>query len=229
MKYDNIVKGIFLERPNRFIAKVLINGKEETVHVKNTGRCKELLIKGREIYLKHESNPNRKTAYSLISVNKDGLLVNMDSQVPNLVVFEALSNNLITGISGKEIKREKTFGSSRFDIYFENFDKEAFMEVKGVTLEENGYARFPDAPTSRGVKHINELIKAKAEGYDAFIFFLLQMKGMKEFTPNYTTDEAFSYALENADKKGVKILCYDCIVDPDSITINKEVKISLGK
>lgn len=223
MIYKNIVEGIFLERPNRFIAKVLIKGQEEIVHVKNTGRCKELLIKGAKIYLQHSNNPNRKTAYSLIAVEKNNKIVNIDSQVPNVVVEEALKNGKIKNIMPSIIKREVSYLNSRFDIYFENNNKKCFMEVKGVTLENDGVAMFPDAPTLRGKRHIEELIKATNEGYVAYILFLVQMGGIKSFRPNYKTDIEFSKTLDFAKEIGVNILVYDTIVTSCSININKNI------
>lgn len=227
MIYTNIVEGTFLERPNRFIAHVLIDGQIEIAHVKNTGRCRELLIKGVKVFLKYEDNPSRKTKYSLIAVDKKGLLINMDSQVPNKVVFDALVENKIEGIQAENIKRESTYGNSRFDIYFEEQNRKSYMEVKGVTLEEDGIARFPDAPTQRGLKHINELIRAKEEGYNSYVLFLIQMDHIKEFMPNYGTDREFAEGVKNAHNKGVKILCYNSIVEKDKIVINKAVKINL--
>lgn len=225
MKYENIVEGIFLERPNRFIAKVLINGQEEIAHVKNTGRCRELLIKGVQVYLRHEANPLRKTKYSLISVIKDSMLINMDSQIPNYVVYEALKENKIQGINAVDIKKEVKFNNSRFDLYFKNSGKSSFMEVKGVTLEEKGFAMFPDAPTERGAKHIHELMKAKEEGYGAYLFFLIQMDKINAFGPHYERDPIFSEALEEAYRKGVEILCYNSKVSIDSISMGEKIQL----
>lgn len=175
MKYNKIVKGKFIERPNRFIAYCDIDGKVEKVHVKNTGRCKELLIEGCTVYLEESDNPNRKTKYSLVAVEKGKRLINMDSQIPNKVVYEALENGLIQlpGLNEEitYIKPEQKYHDSRFDIYLETKNKKVFIEIKGVTLEENGVVMFPDAKTERGVKHINELIKAKNDGYECYIFF----------------------------------------------------------
>lgn len=226
MKYQNIYEGIFLDRPNRFIANVLINGKKEKVHVKNTGRCKEILVKGTKIYLEKSNNPNRKTRYSLISAYKKNKLINIDSQVPNQVVFEAIEANEIKELKNVDIlKREVTFENSRFDIYFEKNNEKGFVEVKGVTLESNGLSLFPDAPTKRGTKHIKEMIKAIEKGYKGYIFFLVQIKGIKKFTPNTIMDKNFSEALIKASKKGVNILAYNSIVEKDSIKIGKEVEI----
>ena len=227
MKYNKIVEGIFLTRPNRFIAQVLIDGEEETVHVKNTGRCKELLIPGARIILEDCShNLNRKTKYSLIAVWKGDILVNMDSQVPNKVVFDAINENKIRGYENLDfLKREVTYGNSRFDMYFENKDEKGFIEVKGVTLENNGISMFPDAPTERGTKHVLEMIQAVKEGYKGAIFFLIQIKKIKEFRLNWQMDENFSQAIKLASENGVDIIAYDSIVRDNDIYINKPVKI----
>lgn len=231
MKYKEIKKAVFLERPNRFIAKVLVDGSEETVHVKNTGRCKELLIKGSTVYLSVSDNPKRKTKYDLIGVDKityNGILkINMDSQIPNDVVEEWLKKGKLFS-KNAFIKREVFYNKSRFDFYIEEGSRKAFLEVKGVTLEENGIAMFPDAPTERGIKHINELISAVNEGYEGYIFFVIQMKNVTAFTPNYKTHAAFGEALKMAEKSGVNILAYDCIVMDDSIVIDKEIKVNLN-
>lgn len=230
MKYKEVVKGIFKERPNRFIAKVEIDGVEETVHVKNTGRCKELLLENSVVYLFVSNNPSRKTKYDLIAVEKQTengtILINMDSQAPNDMVSEWLPKS---GLFSENafFKREVTFGKSRFDFYVEDADKKAFIEVKGVTLENNGVALFPDAPTERGVKHINELCTCVENGYSAFIIFVIQMSGVKLFKPNDTTHKAFGDALRKAEKSGVKILAYDSKVENDIVIINNPVKIEL--
>lgn len=224
MEYKNTVKGIFKNRPNRFIANVIINGKEETVHVKNTGRCKELLIEGVTVILEESDNTNRKTKYSLISVYKGEKLINMDSQSPNSVFTEALIDGEIEQIGSVDfLKREVKYNNSRFDIYYEKNNKKGFIEVKGVTLEENGVVMFPDAPTERGTKHILELIEAKKEGYDVGIAFVVQMKDVKYFTPNKERDKKFYDALYKAYKEGVNIYVYDCIVTENSITLDKKV------
>ncbi len=231
MKYNKIVEGIFIKRPNRFIAQVLIDGVEETVHVKNTGRCRELLISGARVILEDCSyNPNRKTKYSLIAVFKDNMLVNMDSQVPNSVVFEALKENKVDGFNDLTyIKREVTFGKSRFDIYYENKEEKGFIEVKGVTLEENGVAMFPDAPTERGAKHVLEMIEAVKEGYRGAIFFLIQMKGPYIFNPNWKMDKDFSDAVKKASEYGVRILAYDSLVSYDEIRIGNPISIDFSR
>lgn len=226
MKYENIVKGTFLSRPNRFIAEVLIDGIKQTVHVKNTGRCKELLIKGNEVWLQKSDNPLRKTAYDLIAVKKGDLLINMDSQIPNAVAAEWLKKGKLFS---KEvvIKREVTFGNSRFDLFFEDKNCKAFIEVKGVTLENDGVASFPDAPTLRGVKHINELIKCVQNGFEAYIIFIIQMKGVHLFTPNFETHPEFGEALKKAQQNGVKIIALDCIVTENSIEADSFVNIKI--
>ena len=227
MIYKNIIEGIFLSRPNRFIANVLIDGREETVHVKNTGRCKELLVQGTTVYLEVSDNPDRKTKYDLIAVQKNGeKLINMDSQVVNSIASDWLKKgNIFT--ENAVIRREVTYGNSRFDIYVEDGQRKAFVEVKGVTLEENGEVRFPDAPTARGVKHINELIKCIDEGYEAYVLFVIQMKGVSYFTPNDLTHKEFGDTLRRASKKGVRIIAVDCIVSSDSIEIDSEVEVRL--
>ena len=227
MKYNNIVEGRFIERPNRFIAKVEIGGVTETVHVKNTGRCRELLVKGTTVYLEKSNNPERKTGYDLIAVLKNGkTLINMDSQIPNAVTEEWLrKGNLFS--KDAVIRREVTHNKSRFDFYIEEGGRKIFLEVKGCTLETDGIARFPDAPTERGVKHINELIDCTNLGFEAYILFVIQMKGIKHFEPNDKTHSAFGDALRNAESKGVRILAYDCNVTKDTIEIDKEIKVLL--
>lgn len=232
MIYKEVKKAVFIERPNRFIAKVLVDGKEETVHVKNTGRCKELLLKGSTVYLSVSDNMKRKTKYDLIGVDKNtdaGLLkINMDSQIPNDVVGEWLKNKNLFSENAK-IKREVFYNKSRFDFYIEDGERKAFLEVKGVTLEENGIAMFPDALTERGIKHVNELVGAVKEGFEGYIFFVIQMKNVSSFVPNYKTHPEFGDVLKNAHSKGVKILAFDCIVTDDSIVIDKEIKVDLNK
>lgn len=228
MKYKNINKGIFKSRPNRFIANVEIDGKIEVCHVKNTGRCKELLVTDAAVYLEKSDNPNRKTLYDLIAVEKGDRLINMDSQVPNRAVEEWIKAG---GLIGEDpyVRPESKFGDSRFDFYVESAtaERKAYVEVKGCTLECDGAAKFPDAPTLRGIKHINELIKCAQNGFEAYIIFLIQMSNINYFTPNYETHPAFGEALKNANKKGVKILAFDSIVTPDSIVLNKPVDIRL--
>ena len=226
MRYENIVKGIFLNRPNRFIAKVLIDNTEHTVHVKNTGRCKELLIKGNEVWLQKSNNPLRKPAYDLIAVKKGDLLINMDSQIPNAVAAEWLKKgNLFSNEA--VIKREVTFGNSRFDLFVQDNSRKAFIEVKGVTLENDGMASFPDAPTLRGVKHINELIECVKCGFEAYIIFIIQMKGVHLFTPNYETHPEFGEALKKAQQNGVNVIALDCIVTENAIEADSFINIKI--
>lgn len=226
MRYNVVKKAIFLKRPNRFIARVLLDGKEEIAHVKNTGRCREILMEGTEVFLEKAENLNRKTGYSLISAYKGNALINIDSQVPNAVVFEGISNKKVSEFLGVcKLKREVFYGNSRFDIYFETPFEKGFIEVKGVTLEENGVAMFPDAPTERGTKHVNEMVKAVQEGYSGYIFFLIQMKGVEYFTPYEKMDSDFAAALKNARDNGVKILAYDSYVTESEITIDREIKV----
>jgi sugar fermentation stimulation protein A len=229
--YNKTEKGVFLERPNRFIAKVLINGNEETVHVKNTGRCKELLVKGCTVVVSESDNPSRKTKYDLIAVYKtydDGtsILINMDSQVPNAVAAEWLEKGSLFS-KNAIIKREVTFENSRFDIYVEDGDRRAFVEVKGVTLENNGTALFPDAPTLRGIKHLNELAVARSRGFEAYVLFIVQMKGVFAFKPNDAMHAEFGDALRKACEKGVKALAVDCAVTENSISGDLHIPVVL--
>ncbi len=231
MKYENIIKGRFIERPNRFIAKVEIDGVTETVHVKNTGRCKELLVQGCIVYLEKSDNPLRKTKYDLVAVEKQRegkphLLINMDSQIPNAATEEWLRKGNIFS-ENAVIRREMKYGASRFDFYIEDGDRKAFLEVKGVTLENDGVASFPDAPTERRIKHINELVKCMADGYEAYILFVIQMKEISLFTPNYKTHPEFGEALCEAERAGVEIIAVDCNVTAESIEIDSEVKVRL--
>lgn len=226
MDYHNIRQGTFQERPNRFIAYVEIEGSRETVHVKNTGRCAELLIPGVTVYVQEADQPGRKTRWDLIGVEKGSRLVNIDSQVPNQLVKEWLEEgNLFERID--RIRPEYTYGSSRFDLYVEADGKKIFIEVKGVTLEEDGVVRFPDAPSERAVKHVEELKAAVEEGYEAYVFFVVQMKDVRYFTPNMDTHPAFGEALFDAAAHGVHVLAYDCQVERESIHIVKQVPVVL--
>ncbi len=226
MKYRSIVKGNFISRPNRFVANVIIDGKETACHVKNTGRCRELLKEGTEIFLEKSDNPERKYRYSLITVRKGERLVNMDSQAPNKAVGEFLKKGgLFEDV--KLIKPECKYGNSRFDFYVEYADRRAFIEVKGVTLENDGIVSFPDAPTERGSKHLRELCECLKEGYEAYVFFVVQMKNVLYFTPNEEHDPVFAETLRMAEKEGVKILCYDCLVTEDEMIIKDKVKVVL--
>ena len=226
MKYERIKVGRFLKRPNRFIAHVEIDGREEVVHVKNTGRCAELLRPGATVYLQEAENPDRKTRWDLISVEKEGRMINMDSQITNYAVKEWItSGHWFRDVT--LVRPETTYGNSRFDLYVEYAGKKAFIEVKGVTLEEENVVRFPDAPSDRAIKHLEELVKAKKEGYESYVFFVIQMKGVRYFTPNRSTHEAFAEALVRAAQAGVKVLAYDCHVEADCIEINEEVPVIL--
>ena len=229
MNYKQVIEGTFLERPNRFIAYVNIEGRKETVHVKNTGRCKELLTAGSKVYLSVADNPNRKTKYDLIAVEKQRegkspLLINMDSQIVNDVAEEWLKRGKLFS-DRAVVRREVTYGKSRFDFYIEDQERKVFLEVKGVTLEHNGVVSFPDAPTERGVKHIRELIQCTEEGYEAYILFIIQMKDVTSFYPNDSTHKAFGDALRQANKAGVKILAYDCKVTPKSIELDGQIVV----
>ncbi|TCT12302.1 sugar fermentation stimulation protein A [Natranaerovirga pectinivora] len=228
MEYIRVVEGVFIKRPNRFIAHVLIDNKEEIVHVKNTGRCLEILKPGVKVFLEPSTNPNRKTKYSLISVYKKDMLINIDSQVPNKVVYDGIVSNHIECLKDVTfLKREVTYNNSRFDIYYEKGKEKGFIEVKGVTLEEDGIAMFPDAPTTRGTKHINELIEGNKEGYINYIFFLIQMDEINRFKPNIERDKAFSEAVKKAKENGITILGYNSGVTRDSIIINKKIYIDI--
>lgn len=226
MQYNYIIQGRFLERPNRFIARVEIDGRVETVHVKNTGRCRELLTKNARVYLEKSDKAERSTAYDLVAVEKGERLINMDSQAPNKAVGEwllekKLFHDLVL------LRPETTYGSSRFDFYVETASEKIFLEVKGVTLEENGVVRFPDAPSDRAVKHMEELVQAGKDGYRVFVLFVIQMEGVRYFTPNYDTHREFAEALCKAAEAGVEVLAYDCLVTPDSMRINRPVPVRL--
>lgn len=215
MKYPNIVRAVFVSRPNRFIATVRLDGRTETVHVKNTGRCRELLIPGSEVWLTEPGSPGRKTRYDLVAVRKPtGVLFNIDSQAPNTVVKEWLSNR-----NFDKVVPEYTYGNSRIDFYMERGDDRFLMEVKGCTLEVDGIGYFPDAPTTRGVKHINELAAAASKGYKAVLAFVIQMEGVFEVRPNIATHPEFGAALLEAQKAGVKVLFLTCHVEPDTLEI----------
>ncbi len=225
MNYRRILPGTFLSRPNRFIAQVDIGGKPCVCHVKNTGRCRELLLPGARVYLEESGNPARKTKYDLVAVEKGKLLINMDSQAPNKAAAEAMPR-LLPGLS--LLRPETVFGNSRFDFYAETKTGEKwFIEVKGVTLEENGVARFPDAPTLRGAKHLRELCRCVEEGFHACALFVIQMKGVRYFEPNRATDPEFARALETAAAHGVRLFAVDCLVSPNSMTVDSPVEIRL--
>ena len=226
MKYDNIRSAVFVNRINRFTANIEIDGEVSLCHVKNTGRLRELLLSGTECFVQVHDNPERKTKYSLIAVKKANEVVNIDSQAPNKVFYEwARSGGFLDGVT--LIKPEKTFGNSRFDCYIERADEKIFVEVKGVTLEKEGVALFPDAPTERGVKHLRELCECVKDGYKAYIVFVVQMKGVHSFSPNRETHKEFADALCECRKSGVNIICVDCHVTPDSLGISKEIEVKL--
>jgi len=226
MTYPNVSPAVFLSRPNRFIAHALLDDAEVICHVKNTGRCKELLVHGATVYIQKSESPLRKTQYDLIAVRKGPRLINMDSQAPNRVFYERLQNGrYIESIT--RIKPEARFGTSRFDFYVEAGERRIFIEVKGVTLEEDGVALFPDAPTERGVRHLRELAQCVAVGYEAHVVFVVQMSEVCYFTPNDTTHVAFGEALRDAAAAGVEVAALDCIVEPDRLEINGEIPIKL--
>ena len=226
MKYENIIKARFISRPNRFIAEVEIDGNIEIAHVKNTGRCKELLTEGATVYVQKFNNPARKTKYDLISVVKNGMLINMDSQAPNKVFGEWVSQgNFAADVD--LIKPECKYGNSRFDFYIEAGGRKIFAEIKGVTLEEEGIVMFPDAPTERGLKHIKELCECVKNGYEGYIFFIIQMEQCKYFTPNKVTHPEFAEVLKKASECGVNIKAMNCNVTKDELIILKEVEIKL--
>lgn len=226
MIYENIKKAKFINRPNRFIANIEIDGEHEVCHVKNTGRCKELLTEGVDIYVQEFNNSSRKTKYDLISVYKEDRLINIDSQAPNKVFYEYLINGFLFQ-NIKLIKPERKYKTSRFDFYIETDEKKIFVEVKGVTLEEDGVVMFPDAPTERGLKHLNELADCIDEGYDAYVCFVIQMKDVLYFTPNYITHKEFGETLKDVKKKGVNILALDCDVTKDSLSLRNMVDVKL--
>ena len=225
MRYEKMVPGRFLRRDNRFVAQVEISGSQETVHVKNTGRCRELLTPGAQVWCALSDNPSRKTKYDLITVRKGGYLINMDSQAPNAAAKEWLERG---GLGPAElVKPEQKFGQSRFDFYLERQGKGMYLEVKGVTLEEGGVCRFPDAPTERGAKHLRELIAAKEAGFDAGVLFVIQMRPVRWLEPNDATDPAFGKALREAAAAGVQVLAVDCLVTEDTMEIGDAVEVRL--
>ena len=226
MKYKNIEEGIFISRPNRFIAYCEVEGKKETCHVKNTGRCKELLIPGVKVLLEKSDNEKRKTPFDLVSVYKGERLINMDSMAPNKVFGEFVSEGKFIEKVHK-IKPEYTYGNSRIDFYIETENKKILAEVKGVTLEIENAVYFPDAPTERGVKHIEELMKAKEDGFEVYIIFVTQMKGVKFFSPNRNTHPEFAEKLIEAKNKGVNIKCYECEVKVGEVNITSEIPVIL--
>ena len=225
MKYQDIVPGTFLTRPNRFIAHIVIDGKTEICHVKNTGRCRELLPTGAQVFCQNVLSPTRKTKYDLIAVQKGERLINMDSQAPNAAAREWLQGGGLGEI--RDLRAEVTHGGSRFDFAFTKDGIPCFLEVKGVTLENDGVCAFPDAPTLRGARHLQELTLLRREGFGAYILFVIQMADVQYLHPNDATDPAFATALREASKAGVTVLAMDCCVTPDSMTIGKAVDIHL--
>ncbi|MBE6623694.1 MAG: DNA/RNA nuclease SfsA [Ruminococcaceae bacterium] len=230
MKYENIYEGIFKKRLNRFVCTVEIDGKTYEAHLKNTGRLKELLFEGNCVYLEKTENPNRKTLFDVVfaqkKIGENNVIINIDSQSANDTAYEWLGRCGHFSENAK-ISREVTYGSSRFDFYIEDGSRKIFLEVKGCTLEKDFVAYFPDAPTERGVKHINELINSVYDGYEAYILFIVQMKGVKELRPNELTHKAFADALRTAQKSGVKIIAVDCITEKDTIFADKEIPVIL--
>ena len=225
MHYSNMVPGIFLSRPNRFIAHVLIDGMEEICHVKNTGRCRELLIPDARVWCQRSDNPIRKTKYDLIAVQKGDRLINMDSQAPNAAAKEFLLTGGLGDIS--DLRAETVHGDSRFDFSFTLNGKPCLLEVKGVTLENNGVCAFPDAPTQRGTKHLHGLINAAAEGYGTYVLFVIQMADVSYLRPHDETDPQFAEALRSAAAAGVQILAMDCAVMPDAMVIRNPIPLHL--
>lgn len=229
MKYKNsIVPGIFLKRINRFIAEVEIYGKKELVHVRNTGRCREIFLPGARIFLEEGNGEKRKTKYSLVAVYKEDRLINVDSQIVNYVFEEGVLNNKVPFLKNPDVfLREKTYNNSRFDFYYEQNDKKGFIEIKGVTLEKDNKTMFPDAPTLRGQKHLKELIHGVNEGYENYLVFIIQMENTESFRPHWETDPAFAEGIEEAKQKGVKIFAYDTVVLPENITLNKTISVKI--
>ena len=226
MQYGKILPARFLSRPNRFVARVEAEGEELVCHVKNTGRCRELLVPGATVWLEESPNPSRKTKFDLIAVEKGDRLINMDAQAPNKVFGEwAAAGGFREGLT--LLRPETTYGSSRIAFYWESSKSRGFVEVKGVTLEEDGVVRVPDAPTLRGVKHLDELVKAHEAGYEAAVCFVIQMENVRWFAPNDVTHPEFGQALRRAAQAGVEILAMDCAVTPQSLTMGKSVPIRL--
>ena len=226
IRYPNMVEGRFLSRPNRFIAHVEIAGREEICHVKNTGRCRELLQPGVRVWCQHHDDPKRKTDWSLITVQKGERLVNLDSQIPNKLAYDYLKNGGL-GFVPELVKAEQVYDKSRFDLYYEAGERKGFVEVKGVTLEEDGVARFPDAPTERGQKHLQELQKAVSEGYEAWALFVIQMESIKKMEPNRPRDPGFADALAEAAGNGVHVRAVQCRVTPDTLDVIGEIPVEL--
>ena len=225
MKYANMVPGTFLSRPNRFIAHVQIGGQTEVVHVKNTGRCRELLPAGAQVWCQRSDNPARKTMYDLITVRKGERLINMDSQAPNLAAKEWLSSGGLGQV--EELRAETVHGDSRFDFSFRKDGRQCFLEVKGVTLETDGVCAFPDAPTERGAKHLRGLTEAAKSGFGAYVLFVIQMADVKYLHPNDATDPGFGAALREAAAAGVQVLAVDCEVTVEEMRLRNPVPVRL--
>ncbi len=225
MRYGKMVAGRFVARPNRFIAHVEIDGEVQICHVKNTGRCRELLPAGAEVWCEVAANPERKTKYDLITVRKEQRLINMDSQAPNIAAGEWLASGGLGVV--ENLRRETVHGDSRFDFSFTRNGQPCFLEVKGVTLENDGVCAFPDAPTQRGVKHLNGLTALAQEGFGAYVLFVIQMSDVKYIRPNDSTDPAFGQALREAAAGGVQVLAMDCLVTEDTMTIRQPVEVLL--
>lgn len=226
MHYEEIEPAVFLERPNRFIAWVETARGREICHVKNTGRCRELLVPGVPVYVQRNHNPGRKTPLDLITVKKGERLINVDSQVPNRVAAQwVVESGFVSPYA--VVRTEKKYGNSRFDLYIEEENRKIFMEVKGVTLEEEGIVRFPDAPTERGVKHLKELMAARGDGYEAAVLFVVQMDRIQYLEPNDRTHAAFGEALRQAAAAGVQVLAIDCLIEPDGIYPGKRIAVHL--
>lgn len=226
MQYRRIEEAVFKSRPNRFLANVVTDRGEEICHVKNTGRLRELLLPDARVWVQRNEDPKRKTALDLIAVEKNGQVINIDSQIPNKVAEEWICSGHLFSENVK-LRPETRYGNSRFDLYLEDGEQKMFLEVKGVTLEEDGVARFPDAPTERGVKHIEELISCRKAGYSAGILFIIQMKGIRYLEPNERTHPEFGEALRRAEDSGVQIMAVDCLVTPDSIRADREIEVRL--
>ena len=224
MRYGEILPAVFLSRPNRFIAHVLVEGEEVVCHVKNTGRCRELLCPEARVWLEKGTKPKRKTAYDLVTVEKGRRLVNMDAQAPNKI-FGEWALRLEAGI--RSVRPEVTFGDSRLDFLLETEQGRHYVEVKGVTLEEGGHVFFPDAPTERGVRHLHTLMRAVEQGHRATVFFVVQMADVLDFSPNDSTDPAFGQALRQAAAAGVQVLAFTCQVTPEEVTMDRQIPVIL--
>ena len=230
MRYHNIVPGTFVRRENRFIGICLVHGKSERVHIRNTGRCAELFVPGASVFLQYAPSPQKKTAYTLIALYKGERLINLDSLAPNKLVLEYLAQGkLLPGMAAaaEELHGEVRYGASRLDGAFTVAGQRAYLEIKGVTLERDGAAYFPDAPTERGIRHIYELCKARKEGFLAYLIFVIQMQGVSFFAPNYAAHPAFAQALQEAQSAGVAILAYDCRVQPECLALGAPVPVKI--